>query len=190
MPIRIGMPMKKTIVVPCIVNSWLNVSGAEEVVARPEQLPAHQQRLDAADDQEDHGHEDVQDADLLVIDGGHPVVEHGRPGRRRRLGLRSTTAMIGSSAIGHSVQASTDRLVRLSGASAGSATMRVAVAVAQAEGRHQAARLDLLRVGHPAAQVRRACSGSCPRRASAGSSGASGPGRRCPRPACRAPGGS
>ena len=27
MPIRIGMPMKKTIVVPCIVNIWLNVSG-------------------------------------------------------------------------------------------------------------------------------------------------------------------
>ena len=26
MPIRIGMPTKKTIVVPCIVNSWLNVS--------------------------------------------------------------------------------------------------------------------------------------------------------------------
>ena len=47
MPIRIGMPTKKTIVVPCIVNSWLNVSGAEEVVARPEELPAHQQGLDS-----------------------------------------------------------------------------------------------------------------------------------------------
>ena len=28
MPIRIGIPTKKTIVVPCIVNNWLNVSGA------------------------------------------------------------------------------------------------------------------------------------------------------------------
>ena len=27
MPTRIGMPMKKTIVVPCIVNIWLKVSG-------------------------------------------------------------------------------------------------------------------------------------------------------------------
>jgi hypothetical protein len=27
MPIRIGMPTKKTIVVPCIVNSWLKKSG-------------------------------------------------------------------------------------------------------------------------------------------------------------------
>ena len=27
MPIRIGMPTKKTIVVPCIVKSWLNTSG-------------------------------------------------------------------------------------------------------------------------------------------------------------------
>ena len=79
------MPMKKTIVVPCIVNSWLKVSGPRNVVARPEQLQADQQGLAAADDQEDHGHQDVHDADLLVIDGGHPVVEHGRPGRRRRL---------------------------------------------------------------------------------------------------------
>ena len=79
------MPMKKTIVVPCIVNSWLNVSGPRKSLRGHEQLPAHQQGLAAADDQEDHGHEDVHDADLLVIDRGHPVVEHGRPGRRRRL---------------------------------------------------------------------------------------------------------
>ena len=52
MPIRIGMPTKNTIVVPCIVNSWLNVSGPRNVVARNQQLPAHQQRLDAADHQE------------------------------------------------------------------------------------------------------------------------------------------
>jgi len=29
----------------------------------------------------DHRHDDVQDADLLVIDGRHPVVEHGGPRR-------------------------------------------------------------------------------------------------------------
>jgi hypothetical protein len=27
MPIRIGIPMKNTMVAPCIVNSWLNTSG-------------------------------------------------------------------------------------------------------------------------------------------------------------------
>ena len=27
MPIRIGMPMKNTIVVPCMVNIWLKTSG-------------------------------------------------------------------------------------------------------------------------------------------------------------------
>ena len=80
MPIRIGMPTKKTIVVPCIVNNWLNVSGAEEVVARVEELPAHQEGLDAADDQEDQAHEDVQDADLLVIDGASPS-RGARPSR-------------------------------------------------------------------------------------------------------------
>ena len=30
-------------------------------------------------------HADVQDADLLVIDGGHPIVQHGRPTRARTL---------------------------------------------------------------------------------------------------------
>ena len=75
MPIRIGMPTKKTIVVPCIVNSWLNVSGPRKSLRGTEQLPAHQQRLDAADHQEDQAMQDVHDADLLVIDGGHPVVE-------------------------------------------------------------------------------------------------------------------
>ena len=80
------MPTKKTIVVPCIVNSWLNVSGPMQVVVRTEELPAHQERFAAADDQEHHGHHDVHDADLLVIDGGHPVVEHGRPAA---VGVRS-----------------------------------------------------------------------------------------------------
>ena len=75
MPIRIGMPTKKTIVVPCIVNSWLNVSGPRTSLRGHEELPAHQQRLDAADHQEDDGHQDVHDADLLVIDGGRPVVK-------------------------------------------------------------------------------------------------------------------
>ena len=82
MPIRIGMPTKKTIVVPCIVNSWLNVSWPEDVVAREEELPAHQQRLDAADHQKHDGHQHVHDADLLVIDRGRPLVQHEPSSRR------------------------------------------------------------------------------------------------------------
>jgi hypothetical protein len=30
MPMRIGMPMKKTIVVPCMVNIWLKKSGGRK----------------------------------------------------------------------------------------------------------------------------------------------------------------
>ena len=72
MPIRIGMPTKNTIVVPCIVKSWLNTSGESEVVARHRELQAHQERLDAADHQKDQRHDDVHDADLLVIDRRRP----------------------------------------------------------------------------------------------------------------------
>jgi hypothetical protein len=55
----------------------------DQVVVRPEKLVAHQQRLHAADDQEQQRHQHVHDADLLVIDRGHPLVEDGRPRRRR-----------------------------------------------------------------------------------------------------------
>ena len=136
MPIRIGMPTKKTIVVPCIVNSWLNVSGPDELVARHEELPAHQQGLDAADDQEDHGHEDVHDADLLVIDGGHPVVQ--RPSSRRlgRRLLRRAGVWFGN---GHAHVCSHDSMR----ASTGNRRSGRTSLLAQAEGRHQAARLDL-----------------------------------------------
>ena len=31
----------------------------------------------------DHGHQDIHDADFLVIDRGDPIVQHGRPGPAR-----------------------------------------------------------------------------------------------------------
>jgi hypothetical protein len=49
----------------------------DEVGPRPEELRADQDRLDAADNQEDHRHQDVHDADLLVIGSGHPIVQKG-----------------------------------------------------------------------------------------------------------------
>ena len=78
------MATKKIIVVPCIVNIWLKTSGPRAFDSRPEQLPAHGQRLDAGDDEEDYRHEHVHDADLLVIDRRHPLVEDGRPRRSSR----------------------------------------------------------------------------------------------------------
>ena len=80
------MPMKKTIVVPCIVNRPVERVRPDKVTPRIEQLQADQQGLNAADDQEQHGHQDIHDADLLVIDGGDPIMKHGRPRRRRLLG--------------------------------------------------------------------------------------------------------
>src|SRR5258708_18945742 len=42
-------------------------------------LPTHEHRFHAGDDQEDHAHEHVHDADLLVIDRADPLMEHSRP---------------------------------------------------------------------------------------------------------------
>ena len=45
----------------------------DQRVVRLEQLEAHDQRLDAADDEEPEGGEQVEDPDLLVVGGGEPV---------------------------------------------------------------------------------------------------------------------
>ena len=83
------MPTKKTIVVPCMVNNWLNVSGRHGSRLGQQKLQAHHDRLDPGDHEEDHGHEDVHDADLLVIDGGHPLVQQRRPRRALECRVRA-----------------------------------------------------------------------------------------------------
>ena len=45
----------------------------------PEKLEPHHHRLGPADHEKDQGHEDVHDADLLVIDRRNPLVKHRGP---------------------------------------------------------------------------------------------------------------
>jgi hypothetical protein len=55
--------------------------GGEQRVAGLRELRADQQRLDAADEEEDERRDAVHHADLLVVDRGEPAPEAGR--RRR-----------------------------------------------------------------------------------------------------------
>ena len=56
--------------------------GRDQRVVRLRQLEAHDQRLDAAEDEEQEGGEEVEDPDLLVIGGGEPREPAlGRSGR-------------------------------------------------------------------------------------------------------------
>jgi len=47
----------------------------DEVVVRADQLDPHDGRFDPADHQEEQRVDDVEQADALVIDGGHPLLE-------------------------------------------------------------------------------------------------------------------
>ena len=66
------MIARKTIVVPCIVNSWLKVSALTTVLFGPGQLEPDDQRLEPAEQEEDERGDAVEDADPLVVDGGEP----------------------------------------------------------------------------------------------------------------------
>jgi hypothetical protein len=55
----------------------------QQVVVRRAELEAHQQRLDAADQEEGERRDDVEDPDLLVVGRGEPL----GPPRARGLGL-------------------------------------------------------------------------------------------------------
>ena len=81
-----GMIARKIMVVPCIVNSWLYVSGDRNVLFGDPELDPEQQRLDAADQEEEEGGGAVEDPDALVVDRRDPAPETGRLARgpRRR----------------------------------------------------------------------------------------------------------
>ena len=49
--------------------------GRDEIVVRTDELNPHDRRLNSADHEKDQRIEDVQDAQPLVIDGGHPFVK-------------------------------------------------------------------------------------------------------------------
>ncbi len=57
-----------------MVNSWLYCSGRQQRAGSGRaSCSAHDQRLDAAEQQEDEGGDEVALADLLVVDAGEPA---------------------------------------------------------------------------------------------------------------------
>jgi hypothetical protein len=71
------MATKNTIVVPCMVKSWLK-PGAKRSDCSERQVDAHQGRFDTPDDQKDESVRDVHQSDLLVIDRRQPLVYHAQ----------------------------------------------------------------------------------------------------------------
>ena len=80
---RFAVPRRYTTPAGVQVRHVKGVGVAAQIpvqTQRQEQLPAHEQGLDAGDDQEDHRHEDVEDADFLVIDGPEEIPDPGNSG--------------------------------------------------------------------------------------------------------------
>ena len=73
----IGMTTRNTIVTPCIVKTWLYRSADSSLWPGIGELGPDQQRLEAADEEEEERGDAVHDADLLVIDGGDPGLPAG-----------------------------------------------------------------------------------------------------------------
>ena len=97
-PANSGVANSSSMIVPCIVNSWLYCSGSS-TTCRPglEQLGADQQRQHAAEQEEDERGDEVEVADDLVVGRGDPLDDRaalGVPARgaaRCRSGSRSTS---------------------------------------------------------------------------------------------------
>ena len=70
------MPTKKTMVVPCIVNMRLKTCGETRLFSRNRKLKAHHDGFQARDYKKHQRITDVHQADLLVVDGGDPAVQH------------------------------------------------------------------------------------------------------------------
>ena len=67
------MIARKTIVVPCIVKSWLYISADTSMAVRSAELGADYHRLQSADDEEEERREEVEHADPLVVGGREPA---------------------------------------------------------------------------------------------------------------------
>ena len=66
-PTNSGVAKSSSMIVPCIVNSWLYGLVADELQARARQLGAHELGHDAADEEEDERGDQVEHADHLVV---------------------------------------------------------------------------------------------------------------------------
>ena len=73
-PANSGVANSSSMIVPCMVNSWLYCSGLS-TICRPgrEQLGADQQRQHAADQEEDERGDEVEVADHLVVGRRRPT---------------------------------------------------------------------------------------------------------------------
>ena len=64
--------------------------GRDEIVVRTErQLDAHDRRFDSANDQEHQGEQNIHEAQPLVIDRDHPLVQRRERERAATVGRNS-----------------------------------------------------------------------------------------------------
>jgi hypothetical protein len=73
-PANSGVANSSSMIVPCIVNSWLNCSGLSTTCSPgwSSSIP-DDQRHDAAEQEEDERRDEVEVADLLVIGRRDPL---------------------------------------------------------------------------------------------------------------------
>ena len=71
-PTNSGVANSSSMIVPCIVNSWLNWSPLNELSARSGELGAHQHGHQAADQEEHERGDQIEVADRLVVGARHP----------------------------------------------------------------------------------------------------------------------
>ena len=146
---------------------------ADDVLVRLDQLRADDQRLGAAGREEHERRPEVEKADPLVVGRHHPA-EHAGP--RLPHALEAGLLVDGGAVASLEALQVGDEGVELR--------------AGEVEVRHLVPRLEVLGVDDPAREVAPACSGSSRRRASCGSRGASGRGRRSRARSCRGSRGS
>ena len=142
MPSITGTANRNIIVVPCMVKIWLYWSGPRNVLSGMRELQPHQQRFDAADQQEDECGDDVAHPDRLVRGHGKPAEQARRvpPCSLERVAACSTSMSRDLRERRHC------RLSRYSISGCMSSDF-------SGDRRHVIPGLDVLRIGDPACEV-------------------------------------
>ena len=73
------MATKKTMVVPCMVNMRLKTCGRNKMIVGNGKLNAHDASLRSRHNQKEQRIDDIHQAELLVIDRSHPIVQGLEP---------------------------------------------------------------------------------------------------------------
>ena len=137
------MATKKIMVVPCMVNMRLKTCGETKLLCEMHQLDANDERFDSADHEKQQSVENVENAEPLVIDRGHPLVKRRRP-------------MACSSICTPGIVIAFDDIVGLQLPLAKRLHIthdRIQIRVAQFHGRHQRAGFDRVWVLNPEAKI-------------------------------------